>query len=64
MLNQLIQQTLTKLRIYVSGSNLFVITNYSGFDPEVNLEQGLTSGMDYNCYPRNRQFSFGVNLTF
>ncbi|MCH3970338.1 MAG: TonB-dependent receptor [Prevotella sp.] len=55
---------LTKLRIYVSGSNLFVITNYSGFDPEVNLEQGLTSGMDYNCYPRNRQFSFGVNLTF
>lgn len=55
---------ISKLRLYVSASNLFVLTGYSGFDPEVNLEQGLTSGMDYNTYPRNRAFSFGINLNF
>lgn len=55
---------ISKLRLYASASNLFLITGYSGFDPEVNLEQGLTSGMDYNTYPRNRAFSFGVNLNF
>ena len=55
---------ISKLRLYVSGSNLFIITGYSGYDPEVNLETGLTPGMDYNCYPRYRGFSFGVNLNF
>ena len=55
---------ISKLRFYVSGSNLFIITGYSGYDPEVNLETGLTPGMDYNCYPRYRGFSFGVNLNF
>lgn len=55
---------ISKLRLYVSASNLFIITGYSGYDPEVNLETGLTPGMDYNCYPRNRAFTLGVNLNF
>ena len=55
---------ISKLRVYASGSNLFIITNYSGYDPEVDIQSGLTPSMDYNRYPRNRAFSLGVNLTF
>ena len=55
---------LSKLRAYVSASNLFIITGYSGYDPEVDVQSGLTPSMDYNRYPRNRAFSFGVNVTF
>ena len=54
----------SKLRVYASATNLFIITSYSGFDPEVDVQSGLTPSMDYNRYPRNRQFSLGVNLTF
>ena len=55
---------LSKLRVYVSASNLFIITAYSGYDPEVDVQTGLTPSMDYNRYPRNRAFSFGINATF
>ena len=55
---------LSKLRIYASASNLFLITGYSGYDPEVDVQSGLTPSMDYNRYPRNRAFSLGVNATF
>jgi TonB-linked SusC/RagA family outer membrane protein len=55
---------LSKLRVYASASNLFIITGYSGYDPEVDIQSGLTPSMDYNRYPRNRAFTFGVNLTF
>lgn len=53
-----------KLRAYVSGSNLFILTNYSGYDPEVDIQSGLTPSMDYSRYPRARSFSFGLNVTF
>lgn len=55
---------LSKLRAYVSVSNLFIITGYSGYDPEVDVQSGLTPSMDYNRYPRSRSFSFGINATF
>ena len=55
---------LSKARFYVSASNLFIITNYSGYDPEVDIQTGLTCGMDYNRYPRSRTFTFGTNITF
>jgi TonB-linked SusC/RagA family outer membrane protein len=54
----------SKLRVYFSASNLFIITGYSGYDPEVDVQTGLTPGMDYNRYPRNRTFLFGANITF
>jgi len=54
----------SKLRAYLSASNLFILTSYSGYDPEVDVQSGLTPSMDYNRYPRSRQFSFGVNVTF
>lgn len=55
---------ISKLRVYGSASNLFIITSYSGYDPEIDIQSGLTPSMDYNRYPRNRQFSLGVNVTF
>lgn len=55
---------MSKLRVYGSVSNLFILTSYSGYDPEVDVQSGLTPSMDYNRYPRSRQFSMGVNVTF
>jgi TonB-linked SusC/RagA family outer membrane protein len=52
-----------KLRIYFSGQNLFVITNYRGLDPD--FEGGVFDpGIDPIDYPQVRTFMFGLNLTF
>lgn len=59
---------LSRLRAYVTGTNLFIITNYSGYDPEVNTDandNGVPSlGIDYTSYPRSRQIIFGVDISF
>ncbi len=47
-----------RCRFYVSASNLFTITNYSGYDPEVG------SGVDYGNYPQARTWLIGLNLDF
>ena len=48
----------------LSADNLFTITNYSGFDPEVSVRNSaLTPGFDYSAYPRSRSVSFGLNLS-
>lgn len=54
-----------KMRVYVSGQNLFTITDYSGYNPEVNARpsQNLTPGEDYGTYPLARTYMFGLNLT-
>ncbi len=54
------------LRLYVSGYNVFILTNYSGFDPEVSTRRRtpLTPGVDYSAYPRSRSIVFGMNLSF
>ncbi|PTN09234.1 TonB-linked SusC/RagA family outer membrane protein [Mangrovibacterium marinum] len=54
------------LRMYFTGYNLALWTNYSGFDPEVDTRRStpLTPGVDYSAYPRSRQYVVGVNLTF
>ena len=54
----------SKARFYVSASNLFIITKYTGYDPEVDIQTGLACGIDYNRYPRSRTFTFGTNITF
>lgn len=53
-------------RVYVSGQNLFLITDYSGFDPEVNNrgQNNLNRADDYDAYPRAKVFTAGVNLSF
>ena len=54
-----------KMRVYVSGQNLFTITDYSGYNPEVNARpsQNLTPGEDYGTYPLARTYMFGLNIT-
>ncbi len=54
------------LRFYVSAYNVFIWTNYSGFDPEVSTRRNtaLTPGLDYSAYPKSRQILYGLNLTF
>ena len=54
----------SKARFYLSASNLFIITGYTGYDPEVDIQTGLACGIDYNRYPRSRSFVFGTNITF
>lgn len=54
------------MRWYVQAQNLFVFTNYSGYDPEINVyeNRGSMIGADYGSYPRARTFLLGVNVTF
>lgn len=54
------------LRFYLTGYNLFLWTNYSGYDPEVSTmrKTNLTPGVDYSGYPKSKQFVFGLNLNF
>ncbi len=54
-----------RLRIYFAAQNLFTLSNYSGYDPEVSIkDSALTPGLDFSAYPRARSFSFGINLGF
>ena len=57
---------ISRLRVYVTGTNLFCLTNYSGYDPEVDTkrETPLTPGVDYSAYPKSIGFVVGLNLTF
>lgn len=58
---------INSLRLYAQVQNLFVLTNYSGFDPEVSSTGGnndRAAGVDYAAYPQPRVFTFGLNLNF
>ncbi|RKD88281.1 TonB-linked SusC/RagA family outer membrane protein [Mangrovibacterium diazotrophicum] len=58
---------IAQLRMYVSGQNLFTVTKYPGYDPELGLESGsndLEAGVDRGQYPQSRSFYFGLNLSF
>ncbi len=56
------------LRVYVTGTNLFVITPYRGMDPEISTGNSNQAYIDDNYstgfYPRSRSFIFGVNVSF
>lgn len=55
----------SRLRLYVTGNNLFTVTGYDGYDPEVStMSSALTPGVDFGAYPRSRSFIMGLNLTF
>jgi iron complex outermembrane receptor protein len=66
--NKFKSQYISNIRLYVTGQNLFVLTDYSGYDPEVNTNKsssGLTSyGIDLSSYPKARTFLFGINVSF
>lgn len=56
----------SKMRASITGNNLFTITNYSGFDPEVNAFGSDPSlrGVDAGGYPQSREVSMNLNITF
>lgn len=56
---------MSRLRFYVTGNNLAILTNYTGYDPEVSVRNSpLTPGLDYSAYPKSRSYIFGVNASF
>lgn len=57
---------LERVRVYASGNNLFTLTKYTGFDPEVNTYAGsnTTIGVDNLVYPPARSFLGGLQVTF
>ena len=55
---------LDTLRLYVTGQNIFVITDYTGYDPEINTGGGNVYGVDFGGYPRPQTFILGVDLSF
>ena len=54
------------MSVFASVKNAFILTDYSGYDPEVNsfAFDGLRPGVDMNSYPTPRSYIFGLNLTF
>lgn len=62
----------SNLKLYLNAQNLFLITDYSGLDPEVSSQPGAgdllnglpTAGIDYTSYPRPRVFTLGLNARF
>ena len=58
---------ITKARIFFSATNVFVVTKYSGADPEVDTRSGLNPlavGVDFSAFPKSRSYNFGLNLAF
>lgn len=62
-----IGKSMKNFNVYVAANNLFVITNYSGFDPEVNVDKALNGvpslGIDYIGFPTQRTILLGVNFS-
>lgn len=60
---------LTRFRVYATVYNAFVLTSYSGYDPEVSTTRNngynqLVPGVDYSAFPKSRTFTAGLNVTF
>ena len=63
----LLQDKLSEARVYVSGQNLFLITKYSGLDPELTSTPGwsdIAQGIDNGTYPATRTITFGLKVAF
>ena len=54
------------MSVFITGQNLLTITNYSGFDPEVNAKNNSSTqmGIDYGTYPQSRSIIVGLNVEF
>jgi TonB-dependent starch-binding outer membrane protein SusC len=59
-----------RFRVYCTLNNVWILTNYTGYDPEVSSPvrssstSGLTPNVDYSSYPKSFSFTLGANLTF
>lgn len=63
-----LDNVMDNIRLSITGQNLFVITKYSGYDPEINTGTSVgdiqSFGIDYFSYPRSRTVLFGLNVAF
>jgi hypothetical protein len=60
-------KTFSRLQLVVSGRNVFTITKYSGFDPEVSsgsVNSALERGVDHNSMPNIKSYQVGLNVGF
>ena len=61
-------EAISSLRVYLTGQNVFLLTDYSGYDPEVNTNKSLngvpSTAIDYTGFPRSRTFQAGFNVRF
>ncbi|HEY9342619.1 MAG TPA: TonB-dependent receptor [Hanamia sp.] len=66
--NLRIDQWVSAIRLSVTGQNLFVITKYDGYDPEVNVDRSISGvssyGIDFLSYPKARSIIVGLNFSF
>lgn len=60
-------KSIRNANVFITGQNLFVLTDFTGFDPEVNVSKPLNGipsfGMEYTPYPSSRTFNFGINFS-
>jgi TonB-linked SusC/RagA family outer membrane protein len=55
---------ISRARIYIQGTNLFTITDYSGLDPDIISADDRAASVDIGAYPTVRQFLIGANISF
>ena len=57
---------MSKVRVYATANNVFCLTPYSGYDPEVDTRTAtpLTPNVDYSAYPKSHSWVAGINITF
>ncbi|MDP4256066.1 MAG: hypothetical protein Q8938_18810, partial [Bacteroidota bacterium] len=55
---------LQSFRVFATVSNAFLITNYSGMDPEIGSWNPLQAGWDSGYYPQSRIYTIGANIAF
>ncbi len=55
---------LSNIRAYLTATNLFTITKYSGLNPDISFSSSTKPGVDSGSYPLSRNYTFGVNITF
>ncbi|MCU0459805.1 MAG: TonB-dependent receptor [Bacteroidales bacterium] len=53
-----------QLRVYIKGTNLYTLTKFTGYTPEIGSYDVLSNGIDYGAYPITSTYSIGVNLQF
>jgi TonB-linked SusC/RagA family outer membrane protein len=55
---------ISQLRVYLKGSNIFTMSRFTGYTPEIGSSDVLSNGIDYGTYPVTSVYSIGINLTF
>jgi TonB-linked SusC/RagA family outer membrane protein len=58
------RMNMQQLRIYFKGNNLYTLTRFTGYTPEIASHDVLSNGIDGGIYPVTSIYSFGINLTF